>query len=87
MEETFFVYILKCGDDSYYVGSTNNIEKRIERHSASEAAEWIKNRLPIKIVYQEKHETLLSARQREKQIKGWSRKKKENLINGVWKKI
>ena len=87
MEETFFVYILKCGDDSYYVGSTNNIEKRIERHSAGEAAKWIKNRLPIKILYQEKHETLLSARQREKQIKGWSRKKKENLITGTWKKI
>ena len=80
------MYILECADKSYYIGSTNNVEERMNRHNAGEAAEWTKNRRPIKVVYQEEHGSLLLARQREEQIKGWSRQKKEKLINGVWKK-
>ena len=87
MQNLFFVYILECSDGSYYVGSTNDLEERLRRHNAGEAAEWTSKRRPIKIVYQERYGSLLFARQREEQIKGWSRKKKENLINGVWKKM
>jgi putative endonuclease len=86
MNERFFVYILECSDRSYYVGSTNNVDERARRHNSGEAAEWTKNRSPVKVVYQEKHDSLLSARQREKQIKKCSREKKKKLISGVWKK-
>ena len=85
--EKHFVYILECADGSYYVGSTNNVIQRVERHNVGEAASWTKNRCPVKFVYQEEHASLLSARQREEQIKGWSQQKKENLISGLWKKI
>ena len=76
MSERFFLYILECIDGSYYVGSTNDVDERLKRHNAGEAAEWTRNRRPVKIVYQEQHESLLHARQREEQLKGWSRLKK-----------
>jgi putative endonuclease len=87
MKGLYIVYILVCVDGSYYVGSTKQLEERLQRHNSGDAAEWTKNRRPVKIVYQEEHKTLLSARQREKQLKGWSKVKKEKLINGEWKKL
>ncbi len=75
MSEKYFVYILECVDKSCYVGSTNNVGERLNRHNAGEAAEWTKNRRPVKVVYLEEHDSLLLARQREEQIKGWSRVK------------
>lgn len=85
--EKFYVYILECSDRSYYIGSTNDVQERVKRHNAGEAADWTKNRRPVRVVYQEEHPTLLLARQREEQIKGWSRQKKENLIKGIWQKM
>ncbi len=87
MTKMYFVYILECFDGSYYVGCTNDVQIRAERHNNSEAAEWTKTRRPVKLVYHEPHETLQLARSRETQLKGWTRKKKENLINGIWSKI
>lgn len=86
MNEIFYVYILECIDGSYYVGSTNQLDDRLKRHNAGEAAEWTKDRRPVKIVYKESHDSLLSARKREEQIKKWTRQKKEKLIHGVWTK-
>jgi len=86
MEEKYFVYILKCFDDSYYVGSADNLENRVKKHNQGKACDWTKNRLPVELVYSEEHLTLLDARHREQQIKKWTRKKKENLINGIWNK-
>ena len=86
MNGQYFVYILECSDQSYYVGSTDDIVARLDRHNAGEAAEWTKNRRPVKIVCQEEYGSILEARRREEQIKGWTRQKKENLINRVWKK-
>lgn len=86
MEEKFYVYILECADGSYYAGSTNNVDERIERHSTGVAADWTKDRRPVMVVYQEDHDSLLEARRREEQIKGWTRSKKEKLISGIWKK-
>ncbi|MEK9156897.1 MAG: GIY-YIG nuclease family protein [Patescibacteria group bacterium] len=87
MNEQFYLYILECADGSYYVGSTNNVDERLKRHNAGEAAEWTKNRCPVRVVYQEEYESLLKVRRREQQIKGWTRLKKENLISGIWKKL
>jgi putative endonuclease len=77
-----FMYILKCIDDSYYIGSTNDIDKRLAQHQNGEGANYTKKRLPVKLVYMEEFQRIDDAFYREKQVQGWSRKKKEALING-----
>ena len=82
-----WVYILKCSDDSYYTGSTNNLERRLEQHNKGEGANHTKNRLPVKLIYFEEYSRIDKAFYREKQIQGWSRKKKEALIRGDYKRL
>jgi len=78
----YFVYILKCVDQSLYVGCTNNLEKRIKQHNESKfGAHYTKTRRPVTLLYSESFSTLREARQREIEIKGWRREKKLNLIN------
>jgi putative endonuclease len=74
-----FVYILLCADGSYYTGSTNDLERRLQQHEAGEGANHTKKRLPVKLVYCEVFD-VVCAFYREKQIQGWSRRKKEALI-------
>jgi predicted GIY-YIG superfamily endonuclease len=76
---SFFVYILKCNDNSYYVGHTDNIEQRLIEH-AEGMSNYTSTRLPVKIVYQETFQTRDEAFVMERRIKGWNRKKKEALI-------
>jgi putative endonuclease len=77
-----WMYILECSDGSYYTGSTNNLERRLEEHQLGLGSNHTKSRLPVKLVYYEEYDRIDSAFYREKQIQGWSRKKKEALING-----
>jgi putative endonuclease len=77
----YFVYILKCSDDSYYVGITNNLEKRINEHQSGMIRGYTSSRLPIRLVFSERFTDVNQAIRLEKQLKGWSRKKKEALIN------
>ena len=76
-----YLYILECADGSYYTGSTIDLEKRILEHQDGKGANHTKKRLPIKLVYVEEYLNIGSAFYREKQIQGWSRSKKEALIN------
>ncbi len=76
-----WMYILKCSDGSYYVGSTKNIELRLAQHQNGEGARHTKKHLPVTLVYLEEFERIDKAFYREKQIQGWNRKKKEALIN------
>jgi len=75
-----YIYILECSDGSYYTGSTWNLEKRLWEHQNGFGANYIKKRLPIKLVYCEQCERVEDAFQREKQIQGWSHRKKQALI-------
>jgi predicted GIY-YIG superfamily endonuclease len=77
-----FMYILECADGSYYTGSTNDIDRRLTEHQAGEGANYTKKRLPVKLLYLEEYDRLDDAFYREKQVQGWSRKKKEALISG-----
>ena len=81
------MYILKCSDNSYYVGSTNNLTLRIEEHMNGEGAEYTKHRLPVELVYYEECQSIKEAFLREKQVQGWSRKKREALINGKFEEL
>lgn len=76
-----YTYILHCSDGSYYTGSTKYLELRIRQHFASKGANHTKKHPPVKLVYVEKYSRIDHAFYREKQIQGWSRKKKEALIN------
>ena len=78
---SFFVYILLCSDKSLYVGCTNNLEKRILQHNSSKSgAHYTKIRRPVVLKYSESFNTLIEARRRETEIKGWRREKKLTLI-------
>ena len=74
---------MECSDGSYYTGSTVDLEKRINNHQDGRGANHTKKRLPVKLVYVEEYLRIDSAFYREKQIQGWSRAKKESLINGT----
>lgn len=78
-----WMYILLCSDGSYYTGSTNNLELRLAQHQRGEGANHTKKRLPVKLLYFEEYDRIDLAFYREKQVQGWSRKKKEALINGT----
>ena len=75
-----YMYILECSDGSYYTGSTKDLEVRLAQHQAGEGANHTKKRLPVKLVYYEEYPRIDEAFYREKQVQGWSRKKKEALI-------
>ncbi|MFA6098163.1 MAG: GIY-YIG nuclease family protein [Patescibacteria group bacterium] len=76
----YYLYILRCSDNSLYTGTTNNLLLRVKRHNKGNGPKFTQIRLPVKLVYFEKFDNLKSARKREKQIKGWRREKKEKLI-------
>jgi putative endonuclease len=81
----YYVYILKCRNGSYYTGFTNKLEKRVSEHDQGlDTKCYTYNRRPIKLVFKEEFQNIYDAIEREKQIKGWSRKKKEALIKGDW---
>jgi len=82
-----WMYILECSDGSYYTGSTNNLELRMEQHQNGEGANHTKKRLPVKLLYTEEFTRVDEAFYREKQVQGWSRKKKEALMNGDFDKL
>ncbi len=77
----WFVYIVQCNDDSLYTGITTNIKRRIKEHNSSKkGAKYVKRRLPVKLIYFEKSVDRLMASKREREIKGWRKEKKLELI-------
>ena len=78
---------LECSDGTFYTGSTNNLDLRLLQHQNGEGANHTKKRLPVKLVYYEEFQRIDEAFYREKQVQGWSRKKKEALINSQSEKL
>lgn len=84
----YTVYILKCADDSYYVGVTNDIDARLEQHNEGyNVKAYTYRRRPVELMFEEHFQDINQAISFEKQIKGWRRAKKEALINGDWDKL
>ncbi|MEX2648245.1 MAG: GIY-YIG nuclease family protein [Alphaproteobacteria bacterium] len=79
--------MLRCSDGSYYVGHTDDLEKRIAEHMAGEAPGWTQARRPVRLVYSEGFPTRIEALTTERRIKGWRRSKKEALIAGDWDEL
>ena len=77
-----YVYILECVNTQYYVGSTTDVALRFQQHQNGEGSNFTRKYGPVKLVYVEICDCIEDAFKREKQIQGWSRKKKEALIFG-----
>ena len=76
--------MLKCKDNSYYVGHTDDIEKRISEHQQGLVSGYTSSRLPVHVVYSEQCASRAEALEAERQIKRWTRAKKELLIKKGW---
>ncbi|WFB34958.1 GIY-YIG nuclease family protein [Kiritimatiellota bacterium B12222] len=81
-ENMYYVYILRCANGAYYVGYTQDVEQRVLLHNQGRAATYTQRNGPVTLLYSESHPTEKSAMTRERQIKKWTRTKKEALING-----
>jgi putative endonuclease len=81
------MYILECADGSYYTGSTKDLERRLWEHQNGLGANHTAKRLPVKLVYCEECDRIDDAFYREKQVQGWSRKKKEALMASDYNQI
>ena len=82
-----YTYILECANGKYYVGSTTDLERRLQEHQAGVGANYTKKHLPVKLVYYEEYQTVEQAFIREKQLHGWNRAKKEALLKGEIDKL
>ncbi|PHS07557.1 MAG: hypothetical protein COA88_08520 [Kordia sp.] len=83
-----FVYILKCSDNTYYTGVSSNIEERILQHEMGFYKEsYTYKRRPVELVYYAEFTNIELAIEQEKQIKKWSKAKKEALINNEFEKL
>jgi putative endonuclease len=80
----FHCYILKCADGSYYVGHTDDMEKRLAEHQSGAFAGYTDKRRPVELLWNDAFQTRDDAKAAEQQIKGWSRAKKEALATGNW---
>ena len=76
------VYIVRCADDSFYVGSTWNLERRVSEHNLGLGAAYTRRRRPVTLVWSAEYDRVDEAYAMEKRIQGWSRAKRQALIDG-----
>ena len=84
---SFWCYLLRCADGSYYAGHTDNLEHRIGQHQQGGIDGYTAKRLPVEIVWSQEFVSREEALAAEQQIKGWSRKKKTAMIRGEWLEV
>jgi putative endonuclease len=77
-----YCYILSCCDESFYVGVSEDPQRRAEEHNAGKGATYTAERRPVRLIWTEQHVSLASARRRENQLKRWSHEKKAALAGG-----
>jgi len=79
-ENKWYVYIVECLDKSLYVGATNNIQRRLNEHRTGKGSKYVRSRKLSKLVHSEEFNNKYDAFKREREIKGYSRQKKINLL-------
>tara|TARA_R110000868_G_scaffold87758_3_gene245102 strand:- start:1987 stop:2271 length:285 start_codon:yes stop_codon:yes gene_type:complete len=83
-----FVYMLRCSDGSYYVGSARgSLDRRIDQHNAGAFGGYTSTRRPVVLVYAQDFSRITEAIEAEHKLKGWSRAKKEALIAGDFERL
>ena len=84
---SFWAYMLHCRGGTFYVGHTDDLERRVGQHQSGRVAGFTADRLPVVLAWSAQFETRDEAKRAEKQLKGWSREKKLALIRGDWPRI
>ena len=84
MDTRFYAYIPLCSDSTYYTGHTDDIEKRLAAHHVGGIPGYTFSRRPVRLVFMDEVSSRDEAFARERQIKDWSRAKKEALIERDW---
>jgi predicted GIY-YIG superfamily endonuclease len=79
---THYVYLLRCADNSFYVGETSDLATREKHHNEGRGGSYTAKRRPVQVVYAEQYSSRQEALKRERQIKRWSSRKKELLARG-----
>jgi predicted GIY-YIG superfamily endonuclease len=74
------LYILKCSDNTFYTGITNDLQRRLVMHNSGKASRYTRSRLPVILIYQERCQNRSSALKKECRMKSLSRKEKEDYI-------
>ena len=88
LSHNYAVYILECSDSSYYIGVTNDLDRRLWEHNTGfDIGCYTYSKRPVKLKYYETTNDVKQAILREKQLKGWSRKKKEALFKEDWNEL
>jgi putative endonuclease len=89
MSMGIFVYMLRCADGSYYVGSAtgNDLAPRVDQHNAGTHKGYTFSRRPVVLVWSEHFQRITDGIAVERQLKGWSRAKKEALLHSDWAKV
>jgi putative endonuclease len=77
----WYLYILRCSDGSLYTGVTTDVARRLKQHRAGRGSKALRAKLPIRLVYKEKHPTRSASQKREAEIKRWNHKKKQALVH------
>ncbi len=83
----FWVYMLQCADGSYYAGHTDDLERRVGEHQSGAIVGYTHKRRPVTLVFQQDFSNRYEALSAERQIKRWTRAKKEALIAGNWNEL
>jgi putative endonuclease len=78
------VYMLRCSDDSFYVGSTVDLAARLEQHQQGFGSSYTRRRRPVELVWSEEYPTIAEAFAREKQVQRWGRAKRLALVRGEY---
>ena len=84
---SFYAYMLRCADGSYYVGHTDELEARVGAHQSGLIRGYTERRRPVQLVWSQEFAERDEAFRAERRIKGWSRAKKEALIRGDWEGV
>ena len=87
MARPFFTYMLRCSDKSYYVGHTDELDQRVAQHRSGAGFGYTATRQPVQLVWCEEFPTREEAKAAEEQIKKWSRRKKEALVDGKFDEL
>ncbi|HEY1870363.1 MAG TPA: GIY-YIG nuclease family protein [Chitinophagaceae bacterium] len=88
LAHNYYVYIVKCKDGSYYIGITNDLDRRLNEHNTGyDQRCYTFNKRPVELKYYEHYTDVNQAISREKQLKGWSRKKKQALFTEDWEEL
>jgi putative endonuclease len=76
----FFVYMVRCADGTLYTGYTRDVPARVDVHNSGKGAKYTRSRLPVSLVYSEECDSLSAALKREREVKPWSKARKEALV-------